>query len=157
MWQLFIKTLTGETIDIKVSPNDSIKKIKEEIDKKKNILPRNQKLMFNGKELNDNGTINEYNIENNSTIHLIIRLTSLEIFVKDSNERTITLVVDLDDTIEKVKKLYYEKTQEQITILLFNGVQLNDEMKVKDYGIQNGSNLQTSKRLKGGKIKKKYN
>ena len=155
MLQLFIKTLTGETIDIKVSPNDSIKKIKEEIDKKKNILPRNQKLMFNGKELNDNGTINEYNIENNSTIHLIIRLTSLEIFVKDSNERTITLVVDLDDTIEKVKKLYYEKTQEQITILLFNGVQLNDEMKVKDYGIQNGSNLQTSKRLKGGKIKKK--
>ena len=155
MLQLFIKTLTGETIDIKVSPNDSIKKIKEEIDKKKNILPRNQKLMFNGKELNDNGTINEYNIENNSTIHLIIRLTSLEIFVKDSNDRSITLVVDLDDTIEKVKKLYYEKTQEQITILLFNGVQLNDEMKVKDYGIQNGSNLQTSKRLKGGKIKNK--
>ena len=155
MLQLFIKTLTGETLEIKVSPNDSIKKIKEEIDKKKNILPRNQKLMFNGKELNENGTIEEYNIENNSTIHLIIRLTSLEIFVKDSNERTITLVVDLDDTIEKVKKLYYEKTQEQITILLFNGVQLNDEMKVKDYGIQNGSNLQTSKRLKGGKIKKK--
>ena len=73
MLQLFIKTLTGETIDIQVAPNDSIKKIKEEIDKKKNILPRQQKLMFNGKELNDNGIINEYNIENNSTIHLIIR------------------------------------------------------------------------------------
>ena len=154
MLQLFIKTLTGETIDIKVSPNDSIKKIKEEIDKKTNILPRNQKLMFNGKELNDNGTIKESNIENNSTIHLILRLTSIEIFVKDSNERSITLVVELDDTIEKVKKLYYEKTQEQITILLYNGVQLKDEMKIKDYGIQNGSNLQTSKRLKGGKIRR---
>ena len=86
---------------------------------------------------------------------MIIRLTSIEIFVKDSNDKSIKLIVDLEDTIEKVKNLYYEKTQEQITILLFGGVQLKDDMKVKDYGIQNGSNLQTSKRLKGGKIKKK--
>ena len=151
MLQLFIKTLTGETIDIQVAPNDSIKKIKEEIDKKKNILPRKQKLMFNGKELNDNGTINEYNIENNSTIHLIIRLTGIQIFIQDINNKKSTILnVDLDDTIKEVKKLYYEKTEEQVVILSYNGIQLNDDMKLKDYGIQNECTLQTSKRLKGG-------
>ena len=151
MLQLFIKTLTGETIVIQVSPNDSIKKIKEEIDKKKNILPRQQKLMFNGKELNDNGIINEYNIENNSTIHLIIRLTGIQIFIQDINNKKSTILnVDLDDTIKEVKKLYYEKTEEQVVILSFNGIQLNDDMKLKDYGIQNECTLQTIKRLKGG-------
>jgi len=154
MLQLFIKTLTGDTITIEVPPDSSIKKIKEEIAKKKDILPRQQRLMLNGRELNDDKNVSDYNISNNATIHLIIKLTGLEIFIKDENNRTITLVVDQEDTIKKVKELYYEKTNEQVVILLFNGVNLSDEMKIKDYGIQQNSTLQTSKRLKGGKRNK---
>jgi len=154
MLQLFIKTLTGDTITIEVPPDCSIKKIKEEIAKKKDILPRQQRLMLNGRELNDDKNVSDYNISNNATIHLIIKLTGLEIFIKDENNRTITLVVDQEDTIKKVKELYYEKTNEQVVILLFNGVNLSDEMKIKDYGIQQNSTLQTSKRLKGGKRNK---
>ena len=153
MLQLFVKTITGETIDIKVEPNDSIIKIKDEISKKKDIHPKQQKLMFNGKELIDNRKINECGIENYSTIHLIIRITGINIFIIDENNKKITLYVDQDDTIENVKKLYYEKTQEQITFLNFHGVPMKNEKKIKDYGLQNDCTLQVNKRLKGGKNK----
>ena len=155
MLQLFIKTLTGQTITIEVPPDSSIQKIKEEIAKKENIFPYQQRLLLNGKELIDHKNISDYNISNNTTIHLIIKLTGIQIFIKDDNDRSISLVVEQDDTIKKVKQLYYEKTNEQVTVLLLGGVHLNDDMKIRDYNIQKDATLQTSKRLKGGKRNKK--
>ena len=68
MLHLFIKTLTGDTINIEVPSDSLVKKIKEEIDKQKDILAYKQKLNLNESELDDDKKISEYNIQDNTTI-----------------------------------------------------------------------------------------
>lgn len=72
--QIFVKTSTGKTITLEIEPTDFIKEVKVKIQDKEGFLPVEQVLVFAGKTLEDENTLQDYNIQKESTLHLLLRL-----------------------------------------------------------------------------------
>lgn len=72
--QVFVKTLSGKTISVECEPDESIESLKEKIMAKEGVPPDQQRIIFGGKQLDTQKNLSDYDIDDDSTLHLVLRL-----------------------------------------------------------------------------------
>uniref|UniRef100_A0A7S3V652 Ubiquitin-like domain-containing protein n=1 Tax=Chaetoceros debilis TaxID=122233 RepID=A0A7S3V652_9STRA len=119
---LFVKTLTGKIITLYVSPDELVSNIKIRIQDTEDLPPDQQRLVFAGRQLEDEMKLSDY-VERESTIHLILRLAG-GMFHRTSNRR------DFDTHSKKGKDKHR---------LLIKETKLRRSERLKNKKTKNGS------------------
>ncbi|CAE8627326.1 unnamed protein product, partial [Polarella glacialis] len=71
--QISVRTPTGEIFTLDIEPDDTIDNVKDKIQEEQRIPPHQQRLMFEGRQLEDSRTPMDYNIKKEDMLHLTFK------------------------------------------------------------------------------------
>ena len=131
-----VKTLTGEAFPLQVATNESVLDVKRKIAKVAKISPVRQRLIFAGKPINDNSSLDNYDIKSGAEMYVIRRLLSYNLKIRKSkSHQYIKLKVDSSTSVRRVKKMIQalEGTPRHEQQLSLDGVCLEDRRKMGYY------------------------
>ena len=149
---VFLKTLTGQTITVKVTPRDSVGDVKQKIFEQEGIPVDRQRMIFVGEQLNDNHRFLNYRIEHESAVHLVFRSgKGFQIFVRSQADRTMVFECQQTTTIERIKERVREREGLHVDVqqLSFEGRILENHATVQECGVKHNSVLELT--LKQGR------
>ncbi|RWR81151.1 Ubiquitin, related [Cinnamomum micranthum f. kanehirae] len=143
--QIFVKTWEGKIITLEVHISDTINHVMAKIEKKLGTFPCRHHLVFSGRQLKNHLSLADYNIQKESTLQLVMSVSSLvkHIYVKTSNYGVLTLDVNLSSTINDVKEMVCERTRIPTNqqILYYSGDEVRGKRSLEQCNIGMGSTL----------------
>ncbi|KAL4439307.1 hypothetical protein ABPG74_016970 [Tetrahymena malaccensis] len=171
--QIYIKTLTGQTIALKCKLNQTVDWLKNQISDQTKISPSQQKLIYGGQQLEDEKQLYFYNLQKDCVVHLVQTLQKVKeiqkpeqnqlkkhkqenkfisIQIKTLTGKQIQLKCKLYDSVEMLK--YHIQDSEGIPIdqqrVIFQGKELQNEYALDMYDIDDGDVIHLALRLRGG-------
>ena len=137
---IYIRTLTGESVCVKVKPSESVYGVKTRIVEKLGIAPENQRLIFNGTPMNDEGCLREHCVSNGSTIYVVRRLKAIQIHLYIINSDSggyINVEAKANSTVKELKGSIYKREGIPVhkQLLMYGGHPLEDKKQLLYYHI----------------------
>mmetsp|Transcript_6838 Transcript_6838/g.14829 ORF Transcript_6838/g.14829 Transcript_6838/m.14829 type:complete len:427 (+) Transcript_6838:47-1327(+) len=151
-FKIHLRTQTGQTKTAKVRGSLSIGQLKLKIKEKGATPADQQRVIYEGVQLEDSHSLSHYNIHNESTLLLVLGRSAMEISVRTLTGKIIPLEVDPYDSIDNVKLKIQDKegipTDQQR--LIYAGVQFEDHRTLSSYNVHSGSVIHLMLKLRGG-------
>jgi hypothetical protein len=101
---LVVKTLTGRTIRVGYNGSDLIKNVKAKIQSLAGYPTNRQNLVFEGAQLEDGRTLAEYNIQNDSTLQMVLGLRGGHCQVPCGIFDDPKMVEEMKEDVETIRK-----------------------------------------------------
>lgn len=144
MIDIFVVDSCGNKEKIQIEKSDTIKRIKEIIKKKKTIEDSEFLLIFDGSILNDNETLEDYDINYGDVLTIIqSNKSKFKIFVSDARGYKKLIQVEKTYKIKKIIEIIKEEFNlgKGNIVLVFGGIILNENETLEDYDIYSGYTL----------------